>query len=87
MKQLGHKIIVGKSNVDNLSFVFYLKSGIECYNLKSNNYMLASPKPNINAMKRSFGKRAPVIWKALPHSTVALVSDKLHFSKRSNSCS
>ena len=55
----------GRSNLDNLSHLFSITKR-DCYQLRSNDNMLLLPKPNANAMKKSFGYRAAVTWNAQP---------------------
>ena len=57
------KIVAGRSNLDNLSHLFSIAKR-DCYQLRSNDNMLLLPKPNTNAMKKSFGYRAAVTWNA-----------------------
>ena len=59
------KIVAARSNLDNLSHLFSITKR-DCYQLRSNDNMLLLPKPNANAMKKSFGYRAAVTWNAQP---------------------
>ena len=59
------KIVADLSNLDNLSHLFSITKR-DCYQLRSNDNMLLLPKPNTNAMKKSFGYRAAVTWNAQP---------------------
>ena len=59
------KIVADWSNLDHLSHLFSITKR-DCYQLKSNDNKLLLPKPNTNAMKKSFGYRAAVTCNAQP---------------------
>ena len=52
------KNIGGDSNLSD----FFRISNRDCYDLRSNNNTLMLPKPNTNAMKRTFGYRGAMLW-------------------------
>ena len=58
-------IVAGKSNLDNLSHLFSIAKW-DCCQLRSNDNMILLPKPNTNAIKKSFGYGAVVTWNAQP---------------------
>ena len=53
-----NKNIGGDSNLSNL----FRLSNRDCCDLRSNNNTLMLPKPNTNAMKRTFGYRGAMLW-------------------------
>ena len=55
---LVNKNIGGDSNLSD----FFRISNRDCYDLRSNNNTLMLPKPNTNAMKRTFGYRGAMLW-------------------------
>ena len=57
---LVNKNIGGDSNLSD----FFRISDRDCYDLRStcNNNTLKLPKPNTNAMKRTFGYRGAMLW-------------------------
>ena len=59
------KIVAGRSNLDYLSPLFSIAKW-DCYQLRSNDNMLLLPKPNTNAMKKSFGYGDALTWNAKP---------------------
>ena len=65
MMSFVQKIVAGRSNLDNLSHLFSITK-LNCHRLRNNDNMLLLPKPNTNAMKKSFGYRAAVNWNAQP---------------------
>ena len=67
------KIIFGTSNLDHLCHLFsiarqdrYDLKSYDHYDLRSYDNMLLLPKPNTNAMKKSFSYRAAVVWNVQP---------------------
>lgn len=58
------KLVRGENN-NNLTDLFSL-SNRPCYNLRSNNRVLSLPKPNTNALKKSFSYRGARVWNDLP---------------------
>ena len=75
-QKLGWKDLQSRRDKQMLSFVQKIVAGRlnhlfsiakrDYYQLRSNDNMLSLPKPNTNAMKKSFGYRAAVTWNAQP---------------------
>ena len=59
------KQIVDKKSIDYLQELFTISSN-SVYSLRSNNCSLLLPKPNTNALKRSFSYRGAAAWNNLP---------------------